>query len=116
MTTDQQRTPSPFVSDSTLSVTLMAELFMNYPTAHTLVRDGKILFLNPAAVRLFGGLNAAEFIGRPIFDFIHPFPWTGSMFVTELAFWVRIEDRTNPRKRASSPSMVRYGSWRLRVR
>ncbi|MGC9239770.1 MAG: sensor domain-containing diguanylate cyclase [Acidithiobacillus sp.] len=51
---------------------LVSELFLNYPTAHTLVRDGKIIFLNPAAVRLFGGVSAEEFIGRPVLDFIHP--------------------------------------------
>ena len=72
--TEAQETPPTLTraSDQTPSPALMSDLFMNYPTAHTLVRDGKIIFLNPAAIRLFGGVHAEQFIGQPVLDFIHP--------------------------------------------
>jgi PAS domain S-box-containing protein len=35
-------------------------------------RDGKFLYLNPAAVKLFGARTAQEIIGKPILDLVHP--------------------------------------------
>jgi PAS domain S-box-containing protein len=34
--------------------------------------DGKIVFVNSAAIKVFGGQSAEEFINRQITDFIHP--------------------------------------------
>ena len=35
-------------------------------------RDGRIVFVNPAAVRLFGATNAEQILGRPPLDFFPP--------------------------------------------
>jgi PAS domain S-box-containing protein len=42
------------------------------PNSICVHRDGKLLYVNPAGVRLFGATNRAELIGRSILDFIHP--------------------------------------------
>jgi PAS domain S-box-containing protein len=41
------------------------------PDGIVVQRDGKILFINPAALRLFGAGNADDHIGRDILDYIH---------------------------------------------
>ena len=35
-------------------------------------RDGKVIYVNPAAVKTIGASSAQELIGRPLFEFIHP--------------------------------------------
>jgi len=41
------------------------------PDAILISRDQRIVFLNPAAVRLFGASSADEVLGRPVFDLFH---------------------------------------------
>lgn len=42
------------------------------PNSICVHRDGKLLYVNPAGVRLFGAKNLAELVGRSVLDFIHP--------------------------------------------
>ena len=42
------------------------------PDAIVVHQDGKLVFVNDAAVELWGGKTREEFLGRDIFDFIHP--------------------------------------------
>ena len=42
------------------------------PSAIVIHRDGKILYVNPAAIKLFGAASAQEMIGTLILDRIHP--------------------------------------------
>jgi PAS domain S-box-containing protein len=42
------------------------------PEAIVVHRDGKILYLNPAAVKLLGANSAQEMVGRLLMDFVHP--------------------------------------------
>ena len=35
-------------------------------------RDGRVLYVNPATLRLFGATTAADLVGQPILDLIHP--------------------------------------------
>ena len=41
-------------------------------------QDGNIVFVNPAAARLFGAQKSDELIGKPIQTFIHPENWEAS--------------------------------------
>src|SRR5438046_689802 len=43
-----------------------------YPNSICVHRDGKLLYVNPAGVRLFGATDLAELVGRSVLDFIHP--------------------------------------------
>jgi PAS domain S-box-containing protein len=42
------------------------------PDAIVIDHDGKIVYINPAAVKLTGAHDAAEIIGRSALDFVHP--------------------------------------------
>jgi len=42
------------------------------PDAIGVYRNGKWVYANPAAIKLFGGKKAEEFIGKPILDLVHP--------------------------------------------
>lgn len=42
------------------------------PNSICVHRDGKLLYVNPAGVRLFGAANLEELVGRSVLDFIHP--------------------------------------------
>jgi PAS domain S-box-containing protein len=42
------------------------------PDAISVHRDGKLLFVNPAAVRMFGARSADDLIGKSIVDLVHP--------------------------------------------
>ena len=42
------------------------------PEAIIVHRDGKLLYVNPAAVRLWGAKDAEELLGRSVLDLIHP--------------------------------------------
>src|SRR6266542_2293182 len=42
------------------------------PNSICVHRDGKLLYVNPAGVRLFGAKNLGELVGRCVLDFIHP--------------------------------------------
>jgi PAS domain S-box-containing protein len=42
------------------------------PNSICVHRDGKLLYVNPAGVRLFGARNLDELVGRSVLDFIHP--------------------------------------------
>src|SRR6266508_483741 len=42
------------------------------PNSICVHRDGKLLYVNPAGVRLFGAKNLGELVGRSVLDFIHP--------------------------------------------
>lgn len=35
-------------------------------------RDGKLLYVNPASIRMFGAGSAHDLVGKPILDFVHP--------------------------------------------
>ena len=41
------------------------------PDAVVIIRDGRIVFVNPAGVRLLGAPSADEITGRPATDFVH---------------------------------------------
>jgi PAS domain S-box-containing protein len=42
------------------------------PEAIAVHRDGKMLYLNPAAVKLFGASSAQEIVGKPMMDLVAP--------------------------------------------
>ncbi len=42
------------------------------PDAIAVYSDGKIVFVNPAAVRLMHAKNAGDLIGKPVLDIVHP--------------------------------------------
>ena len=42
------------------------------PEAAVVHREGKLVYVNPVAVRLVGATCAEDLIGRPIFDLVHP--------------------------------------------
>jgi PAS domain S-box-containing protein len=42
------------------------------PDAISVHRDGKRIYVNPAAVRLYGAKSAQDLVGRPVLDLIHP--------------------------------------------
>jgi len=42
------------------------------PEAITVHQDGRVVYVNPAVVRFLRAGSAAEIIGRPIVDFVHP--------------------------------------------
>jgi PAS domain S-box-containing protein len=42
------------------------------PDAIAVHSEGKIVYVNPAAITLLGANNASELIGKPYFDIIHP--------------------------------------------
>jgi PAS domain S-box-containing protein len=42
------------------------------PNSICVHRDGKLLYVNPAGVQLFGATNPEELVGRSVLDFIHP--------------------------------------------
>ena len=42
------------------------------PNSICVHRDGKLFYVNPAGVRLFGATNREELVGRSVLDFIHP--------------------------------------------
>ncbi len=48
---------------------VLVELSPNSICVH---RDGKLLYVNPAGVRLFGATSLDELVGRSVLDFIHP--------------------------------------------
>jgi PAS domain S-box-containing protein len=49
-----------------------SKLVEQSPDAVLVHRQGKILFANKACVTLLGASSAAELLGRPMFDFVHP--------------------------------------------
>jgi len=42
------------------------------PEAIAVHRGGKLLYVNSAAIKMFGATSAQDLIGKPIFDLIHP--------------------------------------------
>jgi len=42
------------------------------PEAIGVHRNGKVVYVNPAAIRMFGAQSAQEMIGKPIMDLVHP--------------------------------------------
>jgi PAS domain S-box-containing protein len=48
---------------------VLVELSPNSICVH---RDGELLYVNPAGVRLFGATDLAQLVGRSVLDFIHP--------------------------------------------
>ncbi|MDD2929771.1 MAG: EAL domain-containing protein [Sideroxydans sp.] len=42
------------------------------PEAIGIHQYGKWVYVNAAAIKLFGGIDASEFIGKPVLDFVHP--------------------------------------------
>lgn len=42
------------------------------PMAIAVHREGRVVFVNPAAVRLMGATSTDELIGKPILEFVHP--------------------------------------------
>jgi PAS domain S-box-containing protein len=42
------------------------------PNSICVHRDAKLLYVNPAGLRLFGATNLGELVGRSVLDFIHP--------------------------------------------
>ena len=49
------------------------------PVAIVVHRDGKLLYVNPAAVELIGGASEKEIVGKPVLDFVHPEDWSLSV-------------------------------------
>jgi PAS domain S-box-containing protein len=47
-------------------------LLESAPDAIFVTHDGRFSYLNPAALRLFGAADAAQLIGQPVLDRIHP--------------------------------------------
>jgi two-component system cell cycle sensor histidine kinase/response regulator CckA len=48
---------------------LLVEVFPDAVVVHS---EGKIVYVNPAAISLIGARSSEEIIGRDIFDFVHP--------------------------------------------
>lgn len=42
------------------------------PEAISVHRDGKIVYVNPAAIHLFGATSAQDLVGKPVLDLAHP--------------------------------------------
>jgi len=42
------------------------------PDATAVHRDRRVVYVNPAAVRLLGAADASDLVGRPILEFLHP--------------------------------------------
>ena len=42
------------------------------PESISVHRDGNLLFVNPALIKMLGATSAGELIGRPVFDLLHP--------------------------------------------
>ena len=42
------------------------------PDGVLIIQHGKIVFVNPAGVRLFGARDESEIVGRGPLDFVHP--------------------------------------------
>ncbi len=42
------------------------------PEAIAVHRDGKLLYVNPAAIKLLGASCAQQIVGKPILEFVHP--------------------------------------------
>lgn len=42
------------------------------PDAIFVYQEGKVTFVNPAAVRLLGAAKAKQLLGKPVLDFVHP--------------------------------------------
>lgn len=42
------------------------------PESIVVHRDGKIIYSNPAAIKMFGAQSAQDLVGKPILDLIHP--------------------------------------------
>jgi diguanylate cyclase (GGDEF)-like protein/PAS domain S-box-containing protein len=42
------------------------------PSAITVHRDGKILYVNPAAAKLYGASSAQQVVGKAVLDLVHP--------------------------------------------
>jgi len=42
------------------------------PDAIVVHSEGRFVFVNPAAVKLFGGKNPNDILGKPIIEFVHP--------------------------------------------
>jgi len=42
------------------------------PDAIVVHSEGKFIFVNPAAVKLFGGINPEDLLEKPIIEFVHP--------------------------------------------
>ena len=50
----------------------LSRLVENAPDAIYVQGGGRIRYANPAAVKLFGATSAAELLGRPMLDLVHP--------------------------------------------
>ena len=42
------------------------------PEPFSVLRDGKIIYVNPAAVRMFGAMSSQDLLGKPMLDLVHP--------------------------------------------
>ena len=42
------------------------------PEPFVIHRGGKLIYVNPAAIRMFGAMSAQDLLGKPILDLIHP--------------------------------------------
>jgi PAS domain S-box-containing protein len=67
------------VTDRKLMATAMRESEERFrtliewtPQAINVQRDGKLIYVNPAAIRLMGARSAQELVGKPVIEFIHP--------------------------------------------
>jgi PAS domain S-box-containing protein len=45
------------------------------PSGIVVHREGKIIYINTAAVRMAGATDAREILGKPVLDFVHPDHW-----------------------------------------
>ncbi|MDH4122142.1 MAG: PAS domain S-box protein [Deltaproteobacteria bacterium] len=51
---------------------ILSAILENTPNPVVIHRNGKMVFANPAAVRLLGGQTDADLLGKPVMDFVHP--------------------------------------------
>lgn len=42
------------------------------PEAVAVHRNGELLYVNPAAIKMFGAASAQDLLGKPMLDFVHP--------------------------------------------
>lgn len=61
--------PNPLLASAEARYRTLVE---RSPGAITLHRHGKIIYVNPAAIKLFGAVSAEQLIGKPILDLVHP--------------------------------------------
>jgi PAS domain S-box-containing protein len=79
------------------------------PTAIAVHRDGRVLYANPAMVRMLGGNSSEQFVGRSLGEFVHP---ACHADLRERLRVVNVERRMSP---AAEIDLVRLDGERITV-